>query len=45
MTGSMEMPEPPRNLTFGDPDYQTLYVTAMKSVYRVRLGVKGHIVY
>ena len=45
MTGRMEMPEPPRNLTFGDPDYQTLYVTAMKSVYRIRLGTKGHIVY
>ena len=45
MTGRMEMPEPPRNLTFGDPDYQTLYVTAMKSVYRIRLGAKGHIVY
>lgn len=45
MTGRMEMPEPPRNLAFGDPDYQTLYVTALKSVYRIRLGVKGHIVY
>ena len=45
MKGRMDMPEMPRNLTFGDADYQTLYVTAIKSVYRIRVGVKGHIVY
>jgi gluconolactonase len=37
--------EQPSNLTFGDPDFQSLYVTARKSVYRVRLSVKGVVPY
>ena len=36
-----EFSEKPSNLTFGDPDLQTLYVTARTSVYRIRLNVKG----
>lgn len=39
-------PETPRNLTFGESDFGALYVTALKSVYRVRLnGVKGSVQY
>ena len=33
--------EKPSNLAFGDPDLQSLYVTARSSVYRLRLPVKG----
>jgi len=33
--------ETPSNLSFGDADLETLYVTARTSVYRVRAGVKG----
>jgi gluconolactonase len=35
------IPETPSNLTFGDSDLETLYITARTSVFRVRLGVKG----
>jgi gluconolactonase len=35
------MPEKPANLSFGNSDLQTLYVTAKTSVYRVHLDVKG----
>lgn len=37
--------EPASNLAFGDVDFQSLYVTARTSVYRVRLNVKGVIPY
>jgi len=37
----VEMPETPSNLTFGDPDLKTLYVTARTSVYRIRMPVQG----
>jgi gluconolactonase len=37
--------ETPSNLTFGDPDLQSLYVTARTSLYRVKLGVKGTVSY
>lgn len=33
------------NLAFGDPDFQSLYVTARTSVYRIRLNVKGFLPY
>ncbi|MBI4876605.1 MAG: SMP-30/gluconolactonase/LRE family protein [Acidobacteria bacterium] len=39
----IEVPEEPSNCAFGDPDYQTLYITAQTSVYRARLNVKGSI--
>jgi gluconolactonase len=42
---TIEMPETPSNLAFGDPDFRTLYVTARTSVYRVRVGVKGAVPY
>jgi gluconolactonase len=41
----IDFPEQPRNCAFGDPDFQTLYVTAQTSVYRVRLNVKGAVHY
>jgi sugar lactone lactonase YvrE len=37
--------ETPANCTFGDPDFQTLYITARTSVYRLRLNVKGAVQY
>ncbi|MBI3207493.1 MAG: SMP-30/gluconolactonase/LRE family protein [Candidatus Solibacter usitatus] len=41
----IEFPETPRNCAFGDADFQTLYVTALTSVYRVRLKMKGSVQY
>ncbi|MEK7407129.1 MAG: SMP-30/gluconolactonase/LRE family protein, partial [Acidobacteriota bacterium] len=38
---TIEIAETPANCAFGDPDFQTLYVTARTSVYRIRLDVKG----
>ncbi len=38
---TFEFNEKPSNLTFADFDYQTLYITARTSVYRVHLDVKG----
>lgn len=40
---TIELSEPPGNLAFGDPDLQTLYITARTSVYRIRLHVKGSV--
>ena len=37
--------ETPSNCAFGDGDYQSLYITARTSVYRVRLNVKGSVQY
>jgi gluconolactonase len=39
--GQIALEETPSNCAFGDPDLGSLYVTARKSVYRVRLNVKG----
>jgi gluconolactonase len=33
--------ETPSNLAFGDPDFESLYVTARTSIFRIRIGVKG----
>ena len=38
---TIELAEKPSNLAFGDADYQTLFITARTSVYRMRLDVKG----
>lgn len=44
--GKIDFPETPRNLTFGEGDFGTLYVTALKGVYRVRFtDVKGSVQY
>ena len=42
---TIEFSETPRNCAFGDPDMQSLYVTAYTSLYRVRLDVKGSVQY
>jgi gluconolactonase len=35
--GRIELPEAPHNLTWGDADGRALYITALTSVYRLRL--------
>ena len=39
--GRIVMPEVTANLAWGDTDWQTLYMTASTSLYRIRLNVKG----
>jgi len=39
--GDIVTPEGTRNCAFGGPDYKTLFITAMTSVYCVRLKVQG----
>lgn len=41
--GTIEMPEQPANLTWGDADHKTLYITATTSVYRLRTKVRGFV--
>jgi gluconolactonase len=41
LSKTIELGETPSNLSFGDVDYETLFVTARTTVYRVRLGIKG----
>jgi gluconolactonase len=43
--GIIEMPEQPANLTWGDEDYRTLYITATTSVYRLHTKVRGFLPY
>jgi gluconolactonase len=39
--GLLRLPEAPHNLAWGDDDARTLYVTALTSVYRLRLTTPG----
>src|SRR5919202_3422198 len=39
--GTLELPESPHNLAWGDADGRGLYVTALTSIYRLRLGIPG----
>lgn len=39
--GIIEVPELPANLAWGDGDWKTLYITARRSLFRIRLGVAG----
>lgn len=39
--GQLELPEAAHNLAFGGPDGRDLYVTALTSVYRLRVAVPG----
>ncbi len=39
--GIVRLPEDPHNLAWGDEDGKTLYVTALTSIYRIRLGIPG----
>lgn len=41
--GTIALPEQPANLAWGDPDYQTLYITATTSVYKLRTKARGFI--
>ena len=45
LTATLPVGETPANCAFGDGDFQTLYITARTSVYRVRLDVKGSVQY
>jgi gluconolactonase len=39
--GTLELPEDPHKLAWGDDDARGLYVTALSSVYRMRLSIPG----
>jgi gluconolactonase len=39
--GTITVPKKPANCAFGDADYQTLYITAQDSLYKVRLANPG----
>ena len=41
LLGTIPLTDTPSNLAFGDPDLETLFITARGIVYRVRIGVKG----
>jgi gluconolactonase len=41
LLGRLLLPEWPRNLAWGGPDWRTLYITAATSLYRLRAGVAG----
>jgi gluconolactonase len=43
--GFMPVPETVTNCCFGDKDHKTLYVTAGKSLYRLRMNVEGYALY
>lgn len=39
--GTLRLPEAPHNLAWGDEDGKTLYVTALTSIYRIRVAGGG----
>ena len=43
--GTIVVPEQPANLTWGDPDYRTLYITATTSVYVLKMKTEGFVPY
>jgi len=43
--GTIETPEQPANLIWGDNDYRTLYITATTSVYKLQTKVRGFVPY
>jgi len=43
--GTIVTPEQPANLTWGDNDYRTLYITATTSVYRLQTTTAGFVPY
>jgi gluconolactonase len=43
--GTIALPEQPANLTWGDPHYDTLYITATHSVYKLHTKTKGFVPY
>jgi gluconolactonase len=40
--GTLRLPEAPHNLAWGDEDGRSLYITALTSIYRIRLGIPGN---
>jgi gluconolactonase len=38
---TIALPEDPHNIAWGDADARTLYITALTSVYRLRLRIPG----
>ena len=45
LIGDIVLAETPSNCAFGDADFESLYITARTSLYRVRLNVKGSVQY
>jgi gluconolactonase len=43
--GTIALPEQPANLTWGDKDYHTLYITATTSLYRLQTTTRGFLGY
>ena len=43
--GTIVTPEQPANLTWGDKDYRTLYITATTAVYRLTTKTQGFVPY
>jgi gluconolactonase len=43
--GTIVMPEQPANLTWGDKEYRTLFITATTSVYRLQTKTQGFVPY
>ena len=43
--GTIEMPEQPANLTWGDKDHRSLYITATTSLYCLRTKARGFVPY
>ena len=43
--GTIVTPEQPANLTWGDKEYRTLYITATTSVYRLATKTRGFVPY
>lgn len=43
--GTIVLPEQPANMTWGDKDYGTLYITATTSVYKLRTKTRGFVPY
>jgi len=41
LLGTIQLPEIPANLNWGDADGKTLYITARTSLYRIRMNVAG----
>lgn len=39
--GLLKLPEDPHNIAWGEADGRTLYITALTSVYRIRLNIPG----
>jgi gluconolactonase len=40
--GIIAVPEVPANVTFGGPEFKTLYITARMSLYRAEMEATGH---